>query len=279
VRREGKQLRRYVHVSSGNYNTVTAKIYTDIGLLTCNPDFGNDVSALFNVLTGFNSWTGGDLPTAQTVASMFRKFMISPVTTRETLLRLIDREIQKSTTKVPGRIIAKMNALVDTKIIRKLYQASRAGVRIDLLVRGICCLRPGIPGTSDNIRVVSILDRFLEHSRIYYFHNGGNPEIYSGSADWMTRNFRKRAEILYPVEDTELKTRIIDEILRTYLNDNVKARSMQPDGSYVRVKPKEGGKLVRSQSALIAIAREGGVKSPPYEELVKKIGKKKGLKR
>jgi polyphosphate kinase len=279
VRREGKQLRRYVHVSSGNYNTVTAKIYTDMGLLTCHPDFGNDVSALFNVLTGFNSWTGGDLPTAQTVASMFRKFMISPVTTQETLLRLIDREIQKSTTKVPGRIIAKMNALVDTKIIRKLYEASRAGVRIDLLVRGICCLRPGIPGTSDNIRVVSILDRFLEHSRIYYFHNGGNPEIYSGSADWMTRNFRKRAEILYPVEDTELKTRIIDEILRTYLNDNVKARLMQPDGSYVRVKPKDGGKLVRSQSALIATAREGGVKSPPYEELVKKIGKKKGLKR
>ena len=279
VRREGKQLRRYVHVSTGNYNTVTAKIYTDIGLLTCNPDFGNDVSALFNVLTGFNSWTGGDLPTAETVASMFRKFMISPVTTQETMLRLIDREIQKSTPKMPGRIIAKMNALVDTKIIRKLYEASRAGVRIDLLVRGICCLRPGIPGISENIRVISILDRFLEHSRIYYFHNGGNPEIYSGSADWMPRNFKKRAEILYPIENTELKARIIDEILMTYLNDNVKARLMQPDGSYVRVKPKEGAKLVRSQSALIAIAREGGVKSPPYEELVKKIGKKKGLKR
>jgi polyphosphate kinase len=279
VRREGKQLRRYVHVSSGNYNTVTAKVYTDIGLLTCNPDFGNDVSALFNVLTGFNSWTGGGLPTSETVASMFRKFMISPVTTQETLLRLIDREVQKSTTKMPGRIIAKMNSLVDTKIIHKLYEASRAGVRIDLLGRGICCLRPGVPGISDNIRVISILDRFLEHSRIYYFHNGGNPEIYSGSADWMPRNFKKRAEILYPIEDTELKTRIINEILMTYLNDNVKARLMQPDGSYVRVKPKDGGKQVRSQSALIAIAREGGVKSSPYEELVKKIGKKKGLKR
>jgi polyphosphate kinase len=205
--------------------------------------------------------------------------MISPVTTQEALLRLIDREIQKSTTKTPGLIIAKMNALVDTKVIRKLYEASRAGVRIDLLVRGICCLRPGMPGISDNIRVLSILDRFLEHSRIYYFHNGGNPEIYSGSADWMTRNFKKRAEILYPIEDTELKTRIINEILRTYLNDNVKSRLMQPDGSYVRVKAKDGGKLVRSQSALIGIAREGGVKSPPYEELVKKIGKKKGLKR
>jgi polyphosphate kinase len=279
VRREGKRLRRYVHVSSGNYNTATARIYTDIGLFTCNPDFGNDVSALFNVLTGFNSWTGGDLPTAQTVASMFRKFIISPVMTQEMILRLIDREIQKSTSKLPGRIIAKMNALVDTKIIRKLYEASMAGVRIDLLVRGICCLRPGLPGISENIRVLSILDRFLEHSRIYYFHNGGNPEIYSGSADWMPRNFKKRAEILYPIEDTELKARIIDEILVTYLSDNVKARLMQSDGSYVRVTPKDGTTPMRSQSVLIAIAREGGVKSPPYEELVKKIGKKKGLKR
>ncbi len=279
VRREGKQLRRYVHLSSGNYNTVTAKIYTDVSLFTCHPDFGNDVSALFNVLTGFNSWTGGDLLTAETVASMFRKFMISPVTTQETILRLIDREIQKSSPKTPGRIIAKMNALVDTKIIRKLYEASRAGVHIDLLARGICCLRPGVPGVSENIRVISILDRFLEHSRIYYFHNGGNPEIYSGSADWMPRNFKKRAEILFPIENTDLKSRIINEILLTYLNDNVKARLMQPDGSYARVKPKEGEKSVRSQSELIAIARKGGVKSPPYEELVKKIGKKKGLKR
>ena len=279
VRREGKQLRRYVHLSSGNYNSVTAKIYTDLGLFTCHPDFGNDVSALFNVLTGFNSWTGGDLLTAETVASMFRKFMISPVTTQETILRLIDREIQKSTPKMPGRIIAKMNALVDTKIIRKLYEASRAGIHIDLLARGICCLRPGVPGVSENIRVISILDRFLEHSRIYYFHNGGNPEIYSGSADWMPRNFKKRAEILYPIENTDLKSRIINEILLTYLNDNVKARLMQPDGSYVRVKPKDGEKPIRSQSELIAIARKGGVKSPPYEELIKKIGKKKGLKR
>ena len=279
VRREGKHLRRYVHLSSGNYNTVTAKIYTDLGLFTCHPDFGNDVSALFNVLTGFNSWTGGDLLTAETVASMFRKFMISPVTTQETLLQLIDREIKKSSAKTPGRIIAKMNALVDPKIIRKLYEASRAGVRIDLLARGICCLRPGVAGVSENIRVISILDRFLEHSRIFYFHNGGNPEIYSGSADWMPRNFRKRAEILYPIEDNALKSRIINEILLTYLSDNVKARLMQPDGSYLRIKPKDGEKAIRSQSELIAIARSGGVKSPPYEELVRKIGKKKGLKR
>jgi len=279
VRREGKQLRRYVHVSSGNYNTVTAKIYTDIGLFTCDPDFGNDVSSLFNVLTGFNSWTGGDMFTPATVAAMFRKFMISPVTTQETIHRLIDREIEKSNPKAPGRIIAKMNALVDARTVCKLYEASRAGVRIDLLVRGICCLRPGIPGVSENIRVTSILDRFLEHSRLYYFHNGGDPEISSGSADWMPRNFKKRAEILYPIKNTALKARIMDEILMTYLKDNVKARLMQADGSYVRVKPKDGEKPIRSQSELIAIARKGGLKSPPYEELVRKIGKKKGLKR
>jgi polyphosphate kinase len=275
VRREGKQLRRYVHVSTGNYNTVTARIYTDVGLMTCDPDFGNDVSALFNVLTGFNSWTGGNMFTTETVASMFRKFMVSPVTTQETLHRLIDREIKKSTPKLPGRIIGKMNALVDAMTVRKLYEASRAGVRIDLVVRGICCLRAGVPGVSENIRVTSILDRFLEHSRLYYFHNGGDPEIYSGSADWMPRNFKKRAEILYPIKNTELKSRIIDEILMTYLKDNVKARLMQPDGSYVRIKPKIGEKHIRSQSELIQIARKGGVKSPPYEELVRKIGKKK----
>ncbi|HVN94949.1 MAG TPA: polyphosphate kinase 1 [Syntrophorhabdaceae bacterium] len=278
VRREGKQLRRYVHVSTGNYNTVTSRIYTDLGLFTCDPSFGNDVSSLFNVLTGFNSWSGGNTFTPETVASMFHKFMISPVTTQQTLLRLIDREIQKTTSNSPGRIIAKMNALVDTRMVGKLYEASRAGVRVDLLVRGICCLRPGIPGVSDNIRVISILDRFLEHSRIYYFDNGGNAEIYSGSADWMPRNFKRRAEILYPIEDVRLKTRIMDEIFATYLNDNVKARIMQPDGTYVRAKAKPGTKPVRSQSQLIAIAREGGIKSAPYEELVKEIGKKKAKK-
>ncbi len=278
VRREGKHLRRYVHVSSGNYNTVTAKLYTDVGLLTCDPDFGNDVSSLFNVLTGFNSWTGGEMFTRETVSSLFRKFMLSPVTTQETILGLICREMKKSTPKSPGRIIAKMNALIDRETIRKLYEASCAGVQIDLIVRGICCLRPGIPGVSENIRVISILDRFLEHSRMYYFHNGGSPEIYSGSADWMPRNFNKRAEILYPINDSDLKSRIMNEILLTYLNDDVKARLMQPDGSYVRRRPKDGERPIRSQSDLIAIARQGGLKSPPYEESVKMIGKKKGYK-
>ena len=274
VRREGKLLRRYVHLSSGNYNTITAKLYTDIGIMTSDPDFGNDVSALFNVLTGFNSWTSGEMFTPATLASLFRKFMVSPVTTQETIHRLIEREMKKSTPKMPGRIIAKMNALVDTQTIRKLYEAARAGVRIDLLIRGTCCLRAGVPGVSENIRVISIIDRFLEHSRLYYFHNSGNPEIYSGSADWTPRNFKKRAEILYPINNTELKTRIIDEILMTYLKDNVKARLMQPDGTYLRIQPKEGERPVRSQSQLIEIARKGGVKSPPYEELIRKMGKK-----
>jgi len=279
VRREGKQLRRYVHVSSGNYNTITAKLYTDIGLLTCAPDFGNDVSSLFNVLTGFNSWTSGEMFTRETVASMFRKFMLSPVTTQETILSLIDREIKRTTPKSPGRIIAKMNALVDSETIAKLYEASRAGIHVDLLVRGICCLRPGIPGISENIQVISILDRFLEHSRIFYFHNGGNPEVYSGSADWMPRNFKKRAEILYPIMDNNLKSRLMNEILMTYLKDNVKARIMQPDGLYARRKAKGGEKPIRSQTELIVIARQGGVKSLPYEEIVKKIGKRKSAQR
>jgi polyphosphate kinase len=269
VRREGSLLRRYVHLSSGNYNAITAKQYTDVGLLTCNEDFGSDVTALFNVLIGFDGWSNPNLFTSKTPASMFRKFMISPVTTREAILRLIDREMQKSTSKKPGRIIAKLNAIVDPIIIRKLYEASEAGVQIDLITRGICCLRPGVPGLSENIRVISILDRFLEHSRIYYFYNGGDPEVYSGSADCMERNFVKRTEIIYPIENDEIKSRIINEILFTYLNDNVKARVMQPDGSYIRRKPREDERLVRSQSALIEIARTSGVKSPPYEQLVK----------
>ncbi|MDO8723039.1 MAG: polyphosphate kinase 1 [Syntrophales bacterium] len=279
VRREGKQLRRYVHLSSGNYNSLTAQLYTDVGLMTADPDIGDDVSSLFNVITGFNSWTGGDMLKPENIESRFKKIFLAPVNIQDRIIDLIEREIKKSSPKKPGRIIAKMNALIDERAIRALYRASQAGVRIDLIVRGICCLRPGVPGVSENIRVRSILDRFLEHSRIYYFHNGGYPEIYSGSADWMPRNFKKRAEILYPIRDQALKTRIIDEILKTYLTDNVKARIMQPDGTYQRIKRASNDKPVRSQSALIAIARKGGVKSPPYDKLVQQIGKKKGKKK
>ena len=279
VRREGDKLRRYVHLSSGNYNTQTAQLYTDVGLMTADPEISNDVASLFNVITGFNSWTGRDMLKPENIEARFKRLFLSPVNMRERIIALIDREIKQSSAKAPGRIIAKMNALLDEPTIRALYRASQAGVRIDLIVRGICCLRPGIPGVSENIHVTSILDRFLEHSRIYYFHNGGNPDIYSGSADWMPRNFKKRAEILYPVNDKKLKTRIVNEILMTYLNDNIKSRLMQPDGSYRRV-PRDTGKApVRSQSALIAIARKGGLKSPPYSELVKRIGQRKGRKK
>jgi polyphosphate kinase len=273
-RREGDQRRRYVHLSSGNYNAVTAKQYTDIGLFTCNEDFGADVTALFNILTGSSTWSDAKRYTPESIASMFRKFIVSPVTAREAIMRLIDREIQKSTLAAPGRIIAKLNAITDPGIIHKLYEASQAGVQIDLITRGICCLRPGVQGLSENIRVISILDRYLEHSRIYYFYNGGQPEVYAGSSDCMERNFAKRTEIIYPIEDEELKSRVINEILFTYLNDNVKARLMQTDGSYLRRQPEANEKLLRSQSALIAIARKSGAKSRPYEELIKNSNKK-----
>lgn len=280
VRREGSELRRYVHLSTGNYNTNTAKSYTDIGLFTCNPDFGNDVTSLFNVLTGFNSWTDGEMFPKKKVTSMFHQFMISPVNTYKRFSKLIDREIEKVKAKSNGRIIAKMNALSDPNIINKLYEASQAGVKIDLIVRGICCLVPGIPGVSDNITVTSIVDRFLEHSRIYYFHNGGDPEIYSGSADWMQRNFHTRVEVIYPIIDNELKKRIINEILMTYLSDNTKSWKMKSDGSYVRQKRKDNETApVRSQAELIEVARRGGVKSPPYEELIKKIGSGKKIRK
>ncbi len=275
VRREKDQLRRYVHLSTGNYNSVTARIYTDLGLLTVDPDFGQDVSALFNVITGFNSWTGGDMFKPETVVSMFKKIYLSPVNIQQRIIELIDREIQKSAPDTPGRIIAKMNTLVDPKVIRQLYKASQSGVQIDLIVRGVCCLRPGIPGISENIRVISILDRFLEHTRIYYFHNGGDPDIYSGSADWMPRNFNRRVEALYPIEDKQLKSRIIKEILLTYLKDNVKSRIQRADGMYTRIDREPGRKRIRSQDRLIAIARKGGVKSMPYEELVRQIGKRR----
>ncbi len=271
IRREKTGLVKYVHLSTGNYNSTTAKLYTDLGLLTVHPDLGHDVSSLFNVITGFNSWVGGRTFDQETVMKMFRKLVISPVNSMDTMINLIKREIEKSTPESPGLIILKMNALVESKVIRWLYKASQAGVRIELIVRGICCLRPGMPGLSENIQVISILDRFLEHSRIYYFHNGGDPDIYSGSADWMPRNFRQRVEAIYPILDKRLKTRIIDEILMTYLKDNQKARIMDASGVYHRVRRDQGQRMVRSQSKLIAIARKGGVKSPPYEELVRAL--------
>ena len=217
VRREREGLRRYVHVGTGNYNTMTARLYTDLGLLTNDEDFGADASEVFNFLTGYSK------------QDEYRKFMVAPVTLRNQLRELIARETDLGEN---GRIIFKANSLVDSKIIRDLYRASQAGVQIDLIIRGICCLRPGIEGISDNIRVHSIVGRFLEHSRIYYFQNNGLPHIYLGSADPMPRNIDRRVEVVFPIEGEEQQKQIIG-ILNIYLHDTAKSYSLQANGQYI----------------------------------------------
>jgi polyphosphate kinase len=240
VRKEGDQIRRYVHLATGNYNPVTAQTYTDLGMFTCDEDMGADATDLFNYLTGYSA------------KKEYRKFLVAPINMRSGIEALIRREIERQQEGQQGRLIFKVNSLVDKPMIRLLYQASQAGVRIDLIVRGMCCLRPGVPGMSENIRVISIVGRFLEHSRIYYFRNGGNEQIYLGSADLMPRNLDRRVEVLFPVQDPGLIRQLRDQILATYLADNVKARLMQADGSYVRVRPAEGAEVLDSQSRLIS---------------------------
>ncbi len=229
VRKEqGGGLRRYVHLGTGNYNPTTARIYTDISLFTARPDIASDVSELFNHLTGYSR------------QRRYRKLLVAPVNMRERLLQMIAREADWARRGKPARLILKTNTLSDIPIIRALYAAAQAGVKIDLIVRGACCLRPGVPGVSENIRVVSIVGRFLEHSRIYYFHNGGRYQIYCGSADLMRRNLDRRVEVLFPVEDAALKKQIRDDMLEVYLKDTVNATVLQPDGSYVPRRPAEG---------------------------------------
>src|SRR5689334_12255884 len=220
VRREGDALKRYVHVASGNYNPTTSCTYTDLGLFTVDDEIGKDATELFNYLTGFSE------------QRHYRKLMVAPVELREKLNELFDREIEHKRMGRPARIIAKFNRLADLQIIEKLYEVSRAGVEVDLIVRGICMLRPGIPGLSENIRVRSIVGRFLEHSRIFWFANGGEEEIYIGSADWMTRNLKHRIEVVAPVSDLQAKSYLRDVVLDAYLSDNTKARELQPDGRY-----------------------------------------------
>lgn len=222
VRREGASLRRYVHVGTGNYNENTAKLYTDAGLFTCHPDIGADASALFNEMTGYS--TPHD----------WRCFAVAPAGLKPKLFDLIDREIEHAKAGLPARIVAKMNSLSNQSIIDKLYEASQAGVAIDLIVRGVCCLRPGVPGLSERIRVVSIVDRFLEHSRILAVSGGGQEEVYISSADWMTRNLTRRIEIMCPVYDPSLRQMLLN-LLHMNLHDNVKARELQMSGDYVRV--------------------------------------------
>jgi len=228
-------LRRYVHLGTGNYNPITARIYTDLSLFTARPDIAADVSELFNHLTGYSR------------QRRYRKLLVAPVNMRERLLQMIDREAEWARRGKPARLILKTNTLSDQPIIRALYAAAQAGVKIDLIVRGVCCLRPGLPGVSENIRVLSIIGRFLEHSRIYYFHNGGRYEIYCGSADLMRRNLDRRVEILFPIEEAAIKKQIRDEILEVYLRDTAQAHELQSDGSYLRLHPAPGESAFSAQ--------------------------------
>jgi polyphosphate kinase len=249
VRRDHDGIRRYVHFATGNYNPTTARQYTDLSFFTCKPEFGEDASALFNLLTGYSQ------------CNHWNKLIVAPTNLSDRLTVLVEREIAHAEAGRPARIIAKMNSLVDPQIIATLFRASQAGVRIDLIIRGTCCLKPGLPGISDNIRVISVVDKYLEHSRITYFQNGQQPEVYLASADWMPRNFRRRVEIMFPIEDAQLKARLVDGILGVVLADNVKARELQPDGTYRRVAPARPGEpSIRSQVEFQKMAVElGGV--------------------
>jgi len=242
VRKEGDVIRRYAHLSTGNYNSVTAQLYTDIGMLTCDPDIGADCTDLFNFLTGYSA------------KRSYRKLLVAPVTLRPRTASLIEREIEHQKAGRGGHLIFKMNALVDRRMIELLYQASRAGVKVELLVRGICCLIPGIPGVSENIVVTSIVGRFLEHSRIFYFANGGEEEVYLGSADLMPRNLNHRVEVDFPVQDKGLIRVVREEILGTYLKDQAKARHMTSEGKYVRDPNYDKKNAFNSQEAFLARA-------------------------
>jgi polyphosphate kinase len=224
VRREGDTIRRYVHIGTGNYNPKTARVYTDFGLLSANPQLGADLTDLFNVLTGF------------AVPAGYRQLIVAPRGMRERFLEMIRREVAHQRAGRPARILAKMNALVDPEIIAALYEASRAGVPIDLIVRGICCLRPGLPGVSETIRVISIVGRFLEHSRAFLFLNGGQEEVYIGSADWMPRNLDRRIEAVTPIEEPAHRLALRDLLLFLW-QDNRQAWELEADGSYRQRQP------------------------------------------
>jgi polyphosphate kinase len=239
VRKESDGLKRYVHLSTGNYNVATAKLYTDIGLFTDDADICADVSEIFNYLTGYSKQIE------------FRKLIVAPINMREKILSLIMREIENVKNGSTGRIIFKLNALVDPIIISALYEASNNGVKIDLIIRGICCLVPGVKELSENIKVTSIVGRFLEHSRILYFFDNGNEDIFLGSADMMQRNLDRRVETIFPVQDEKLKNTLIKTILKTYLKDNVKARKLLSDMTYRFVKVEEGEKIINSQEWLM----------------------------
>jgi polyphosphate kinase len=244
VRRDDDQIRRYVHLSTGNYNPSTARLYTDIGLLSCHPDFGEDATNLFNLITGICHFRP------------MRRLLVAPFDLHERLAQLIAREVENARRGLPARIIAKINSLVDREIIEALYSAAQAGVKIDLMVRGICCLRPGVGGVSENISVRSIVDRFLEHSRIFYFENGCQPEVFLSSADWMPRNFYRRIETAFPILDGNARERIVSEMLALPLADNTRARVLQPSGAYEIPELNKREKPRRSQFEFMELASD-----------------------
>ena len=242
VRREEDGIRRYVHLGTGNYNDSTAKLYTDLGLMTCSAPIGEDATAVFNMLSGYSEPAG------------WNKLSLAPIWLKDRFLQLIGREKEHAQNGGEGRIIAKMNSLCDREVIEALYEASAAGVKIDLIIRGICCLKVGIPGVSENISVRSIVGNFLEHSRIFYFYNNGQEEVFCSSADWMPRNLEKRVEILFPIEQEELKEEVV-HILETELLDNVKAHILQPDNTYIKA-DRRGRAALSSQDYFVKEARE-----------------------
>lgn len=238
VRQEGEGIRRYMHLSTGNYNAGTSRIYEDIGMFTCDDEVGADATDLFNYLTGYST------------KHEYRKLLVAPVSLRKKLEKMILREIDHARQGKKARLIFKLNSLVDPHMIQLLYQASQAGVKVDLLVRGMCCLRPGIKGVSENIRVISIVGRYLEHSRLFYFHNDGRDNIYLGSADLMPRNLNHRVEVVFPVENKD-HVQYLRRVLDIYMNDNLRARILEPDGSYIRILPAAGVETVDVQEKLM----------------------------
>ena len=251
VRKEEEGIRRYVHLGTGNYNDQTAKLYTDLGLLTCNEAIGEDATAVFNMLSGYSE------------PDRWNKLVVAPLWMKDRFLHLIAMEEEHAKKGQKAHIIAKMNSLCDRDIIAALYSASAAGVKIDLIIRGICCLKVGIPGVSENITVRSIVGNFLEHARIFYFYSGGNEEVFMGSADWMPRNLEKRVEIVFPVEDEQIKKEVM-HILDIQMKDNVKASILQADGTYT--KPDKRGKtLVNSQEYFCREATERAEKPKEQE--------------
>ena len=239
VRREKGGICRYVHLGTGNYNAITAGIYTDFGLFTANPDIAADVSDLFNVLTGYSK------------QSTYKKLLVAPNTLRREIMARIEREIEAHERDGGGHIIFKLNAISDVDCMEALYRASAAGVKVELQVRGICCLRPGVPGLSENISVTSIVGRFLEHTRAFYFRNGGAEELFLGSADLMVRNLDRRIEVLFPVESPSIRHRIINAILPVHLSDNAQMNRLTADGEYIRSRPQDGSSAINSQQWMI----------------------------